>query len=100
MLPGQLASDPRISPILAPTESFPKYVYLACGNADTLYEPSRRFVERLRDAGHHDAEFVGVEREAHSFDKLTKEGSQTAGKKDMVYDGAVDMINKALHLVA
>jgi len=97
ILPGQSRSDPRISPIFAPTESFPKFVYLACGNADGAYDPSVRFVERLREAGHSEAEFLGVENEAHSFDKRVKAGTKSAEKKDKVYAGAIDMINKALN---
>lgn len=97
ILSEQSRSDPRISPIFAPTESFPKFVYLACGNADSVYDPSVRFVERLREAGHSEANFVGVEHEAHSFDKRAKEGTESAERKDKVYAGAIDMINKALN---
>jgi acetyl esterase/lipase len=98
ILPGQSPSDPRISPIGAPTESFPKSVYVACGNADTLYNPCVRFVGRLKEAGHNDAVFVNAEYEGHGFDKKTKAGTESVETKDRIYAGAVDMINKALHL--
>jgi acetyl esterase/lipase len=98
ILPEQSRSDPRISPILAPTESFPKSVYVACGNADKAYEPCVRFVERLKDAGHDDAVFVNAEYEGHGFDKMTKEGTESAETKDKIYADAVDMINRALHV--
>ena len=97
ILRGQSPSDPRISPILAPTESFPKFVYLACGNADFLYDSAVRFVERLKEAGHSGAVFVGAEYEGHGFDKMAKEGTASADNKDRIYAGAVDMINRALH---
>ena len=41
--------------ILALTENFPKSVYLAC-----RYGSSIRLVERLKETGHRDVEFVGV----------------------------------------
>jgi acetyl esterase/lipase len=97
MLLGQSPSDPRISPILAPTETFPKFVHLACGNADSLYDPCARFVERLKDAGHTHAVFVGIEYEGHAFDKVAKMGTVSAEMKDRMYADAVETINKALH---
>lgn len=96
MLEGQPRSDPRISPIFAPVDSFPKHIYVACGDADDLYEPGMKFVERLREAGHTDAQFVGLRCEAHGFDKMAKEGTESAEKKDRIYADAVTMICRAI----
>jgi acetyl esterase/lipase len=96
MLPSQPRTDPRVSPILGPTENVPNHVYLACGNADSLYDPAVEFVERLKDAGHQDAEFVGLDCMAHAFDMLAKEGTEAEEKKNKVYGDAVDLINRAI----
>jgi acetyl esterase/lipase len=69
---------------------------LACGNADKLYDPAVKFVERLKKAGHNDAVFVGLEYMAHGFDVRAKEGTEAGKKKDKVYAGAVDMINRVI----
>jgi acetyl esterase/lipase len=98
MVSGQSPSDPRISPIHLPTESFPKPVYVACGNADSLYEPCAEFVEKLKNAGHAGAVFTGVEYEGHAFDKVARKGTESAEMKDRMYADAVEMINKALYL--
>ena len=96
ILPSQPRTDPRLSSILAPTESFPKHVYLACGNADSLYDPAVKFVERLKEAGHNDAEFVGLEYMSHAFDMGAADGTEAGDKKRQAYAGAVDMINRCL----
>jgi hypothetical protein len=67
-------------------ETFPKFVYLACGNADGLYDPCVRFVERLKEIGHSDAVFMGAEYEGRLFDKKPKDGTESAAKKDRMYD--------------
>lgn len=95
MLPAQSRSDPRISAIFAPVESFPKHVLLACGDADDLYNPGMKFIENLKEAGHKDAEFVGLRYEAHGFDKMAKEGTESAEKKHHLYAGIASMINRA-----
>ncbi|KZP25991.1 alpha/beta-hydrolase [Athelia psychrophila] len=96
ILPGQPRDDPRISSAFAPAASFPKHVYLACGDADTLYTPGKELVQRLKEAGHADATFEGIAREAHGFDKGAKEGTESAAKRDKMYAAAVDMINRAV----
>ena len=96
ILPSQDKADPRLSPIFAPTESFPKRVYLVCGNADVLHDPAEKLVQRLKEAGHNGAEFVGLAYMGHGFDLVSTEGSEAEAKKHQVYDGAVDLINKAI----
>jgi acetyl esterase/lipase len=95
-LPDQPWNDPRISVTLAPAESFPNHIYVVCGNADTLYESGRKFVEKLKEAGHKHAEFVGLEYMAHGFDIYAKMGTAGEEKKVKVYTGAVDLINSAI----
>jgi len=96
VLPDQTRNEPRISVNLAPAESFPSHVYMVCGNADTLYDPARKLVERLKEAGHNDAEFVGLEYMGHVFDIHAKKDTEGEEKKVKVYTGAVDLINKAI----
>jgi acetyl esterase/lipase len=68
---------------------------IVCGNVDLLYDPAIKFVERLKDAGHIDAEFVGLGYMSHGFDVSAKEGTEAAEKKHKAYAGAVDLINRA-----
>jgi acetyl esterase/lipase len=93
--PGHPRDDPRISVISAPTESFPRHVYLSCGDADLLYTPAAKFVEKLKKAGHMDAEFVGLERMGHSFD-MFENNIEAVRNKAKAYGGAVEMINRAI----
>ncbi|KZP23309.1 alpha/beta-hydrolase, partial [Athelia psychrophila] len=95
LLPSQARKDSRVSPLFAPAESFPRHVYLACGNADNLYTPAEMLIQKLEKAGHGDAVFATAEREAHFFEKFAKDGSETAGKRDRMYADVVDMINRA-----
>lgn len=96
VLPSQSRTDPRISPIFAPMDSFPRHIYCACGNADVFYEPAAKFVQNLKDAGSTDVEFVCGEYMGHGFDKDTKEGSEAEKVKVKAYDGAISMINRTL----
>lgn len=96
MPPSQPRNDPRISVALAPTESFPKHVYVACGNADAAYGPAAKFVEGLKKAGHEHAEFLGFEYMAHVFDARAKEGTEAGENKRKAYDGAVDFIDRTI----
>lgn len=95
VLPREERSDTRLSPAFAPLDRWPKHVFCACGTADSLHEPERILVQRLKDAGHEDAEFASVEREAHSFDKNVKVGSQTEKRRAKVYEQAIEMIKRA-----
>lgn len=95
-LPGQPRDDPRISSAFAPVTKFPKHVYLACGDADVLYTPAKELIQKLKDAGHKDATFEGIERVGHGFDKKAKEGTESAVKRDKMYAAAIDMINRAV----
>ena len=83
MLPNQPLTDPRISVILSPAERFPNHVYLACGNGDVLYNLAVKFVERLKDVGHKNVEFVGLEYMGHGFDIHAEDGTE-AGVKLML----------------
>lgn len=96
ILPDQSRKDPRISPLFSPWESFPKHLYLACGRADTLYEPTAMLAQKLKDAGHKDVTLGSFEAEGHSFDKWAKEGTSSAVKRDFMYAEAADMIKRAM----
>ena len=53
-------------------------------------------MERLKEAGHTDAEFVGLEYMSHGFDVSIKEGTEAAEKKHKAYAGAVELIRRAI----
>lgn len=54
--------DPRLSVTFSDTANFPRHVYLACGQADSLHDPGQALVGRLVKEGHPDATFTSVER--------------------------------------
>ena len=96
MLPSQPRDDPRISVINAPTENFPKHIYLVCGNADAGYDPIVKFTEKLKEAGHRDIEFASLEYMGHGFDARAKKGTEAEKKKIETYARAVDLINRVI----
>ncbi|KAI5481168.1 hypothetical protein MNV49_005603 [Pseudohyphozyma bogoriensis] len=67
-LRDQSKSDPLVSPAFSDVARWPKHVVVVCGDADDLYESARELVERLRSGGV-EAEFVGVDKGGHAFDK-------------------------------
>ena len=95
ILPSQDRADPRLSIIFAPVESFPGHIYLVCGKADGLHYSTEKLVERLKGAGHKSVELVEPADMGHAFD-LFSEGYEAEEKKHQAYDGAVDMINRAI----
>ena len=96
MLPGQPRDDPRISSLFAPAAKFPKHMYIACGDADSLHNPAAQLIQKLKDAGHEDATFETIEHQNHGFDKAAKDGTETAVQRDKMYATAVDLINRAI----
>jgi len=96
MLSRQPRDDPRISVIHAPTENFPKHIYLVCGNADAGYDPLVKFTERLKEAGHRDIEFVSLVYMGHGFDARAKKGTEAEKNKLKTYAGAVGLINRVI----
>src|ERR1700761_7120890 len=75
---NDLALSPGLDPSL-----FPKYVFLACGTADTLYIPGNELIRRLKEEqgyGEDEAVWLSVDKVAHGFDKVVEEGSVTEVK--------------------
>ncbi|KZP34273.1 alpha/beta-hydrolase [Athelia psychrophila] len=98
LVPGQARADPRVSPLFAQPERFPAHIYIACGEADTFHEQAEALARKLQaeKGGDMDVVFESVKGEAHAFDKLAKEGTASAVKRDEMYAGAADMINRAI----
>src|SRR6201999_3355552 len=70
--PSQERTDPRISPLFADPMHFPKYVYVACGEADGLHEPAEKLLRKIkaaRQGGEGEVIWNSVAGEAHGFDK-------------------------------
>lgn len=59
-----------MSPLLAPTSSFPKTVYIATGTGDTLYYDASNLIDKLRSENHPNAHFRPVEGAGHAFEKF------------------------------
>lgn len=96
ILPSQSNKDPLISCLHFNPEhhKFPNHVYLACGNADTLYTPIEKLAVKLKEVGVEDVVFRCVEFEAHAFDKVAKVGTVTWERKIRMYRDVVDMVRK------
>jgi len=62
-------SDPLLSPICAPSSSFPKSVYIATGTGDTLYGDGSQLIDKLKADNHPNAVFRPVEGQGHGFEK-------------------------------
>ena len=92
--PATQNADPRLSPIYAPVESFPRVVYVACGNGDTLFIDGKKFIAHLEKNGHPDAKFTPVLNEAHAWDKLVRH-PDSQKSKDLVYNESFDAIKKS-----
>ena len=99
-LPAQSHADPLISCLHFDPElhKFPKHVYLACGNADSLYTPVEKLAQKMKEAGVEDVVFNCVEFEAHGFDKAAKAGSVSWERKNMMYRDIVDMVKKCIEM--
>lgn len=95
ILPGQDRADTRLSPAKAESGRWPKHVLMACGTADSLYVSAQLVVEQLEKVGHGDAEFLSIEREAHGFDKGTKPGSVNEERKNLMYEKAFELVERA-----
>ncbi|UZJ56142.1 hypothetical protein CBS101457_005462 [Exobasidium rhododendri] len=66
-------SDPLLSPICAPSSSFPESVYIATGTGDTLYSDGLNLIEKLKKDNHPNAIFRSVQGAGHGFEKFRLE---------------------------
>ena len=94
LLPDQDRSALGLSPDHAPIDAYPERVLVTCGEADDLHGPGRRLVDWLQGGGHGGAEFVGVTRGAHAFDKGARTDTLRA-KRDGVYARVGAMMREA-----
>ena len=98
VLPSQSYKDPLVSCLHFNPErhKFPNHVYLACGNADTLYTPVEKLAEKMKEVGVKDVDFRCVKYESHSFDKGAKVGTVSWERKNWMYQGVIDMVKKCV----
>lgn len=89
-------NNPRLSPIFYDASKFPKYVALACGDADTLYRMGFEFMKKISGSasgGNVDGSrrFISIPNEAHEFNTFcsTRESRK---KRDMMEDEAISVI--------
>lgn len=61
--------DPRLSPLYAEPQRYPRSVYIACGQGDTLHDDGKLLIEKLQKEDHADAKFVSLPGMGHGFDK-------------------------------
>ena len=94
--PGTDMNDPRLSPIFYDASKFPKYVAVACGDADTLYHMSFAFMKKISGSASGtnvdgSRRFICVPNEAHEFNTFwtTRESRE---QRDLVEGEAIRMI--------
>lgn len=87
--------DPLLDPLYADPTCFPDNVYIACGDADTLYPEDLEFIEKLRKEGNAEqrkhAQFVSIPNEAHAWD-LVPRAKESIETRQLAYQGAFDNI--------
>lgn len=89
-------NDPRLSPIFYDASKFPKYVALACGDADTLYRMGFEFMKKITGSASGtnvdgSRRFICVPDEAHEFNTFYS-ARKSREERDMVEDEAISMI--------
>ncbi|KAK0526858.1 hypothetical protein OC834_004651 [Tilletia horrida] len=89
-------SDWRASPVRADENLFPPHVFIACGDADKLYDGAEKLMERLHGAGHPDAVFLALPRMSHGWDKVTGPGKPGWEERLSSYKGFLDCIRRGL----
>ncbi|KAN0063063.1 hypothetical protein ACQY0O_004226 [Thecaphora frezii] len=94
ILPGVDRTDPRLSPVFADPADFPKHVFIACGNGDTLYDGGKRLIEKLKQDESIDADFLHLEAEGHGFDKMPRH-PESRKNKELMYQMIYETIKKS-----
>ncbi|PWN42715.1 alpha/beta-hydrolase, partial [Ceraceosorus guamensis] len=100
---GTNLRDPRLSVLLAPSESFPKRVWIAAGDLDTLYTDGQDLINKLNKerassaAAAQDeqvrATFITATQRKHGWDQEPNTKSKKEGAK--YYELVVDEIREA-----
>lgn len=89
-------ADWRASPVKADETLFPPHVFIACGDADTLYTPGATLITRLEAAGHPDASFLSVPRCAHAYDKVVGPHKKGWAQRVASYNAVNECIRRGL----
>lgn len=85
--------DPRISPLFAPAENFPKNLLVITCAYDNLAPEAEALAEKVEaDKGHH-VILRRMEKCGHAWDKHLKNGTDQ-GKKDEAYALALEMLGR------
>ncbi|KAK0549398.1 hypothetical protein OC846_004085 [Tilletia horrida] len=91
---GKDYSDWRASPVRADEGLFPPHIFIACGDADKLYEGAEKLIERLHAAGHPDATLLTLNRISHGWDKITSPGKKGWKERELAYKGYLDCLRR------
>ena len=87
------ARDPRISPLFAPAEDFPKNLLVITCAYDDLAPEAEALAEKVKaDKGHH-VILRRMEKCGHGWDKRLKNGTDKE-KKDEAYALALEMLGR------
>lgn len=96
ILPGVDRMDLRLSPALAGGERWPEEVFVACGEADSLWQPGKDLVAKLEKDGKK-VGWMSVEDSAHAFDKAGMGMSkETKARVDAMYGQAVALVKRCV----
>lgn len=94
--PGTDMNDPRLSPMFYDASKFPKYVAVACGDADTLYRMSFDLMKKISGSASGtnvdgSRKFICVLNEAHEFNTFGRTRASQE-ERDRVEGEAINMI--------
>lgn len=73
---------------------FPKHMFIATGDVDTLYNGARNFADKMNKHGHKDFTFVSVKEEAHAWDKNPL-GPESVRSRDDAYRQAFECVKRS-----
>lgn len=86
--------DPRISPLFAPAENFPKNLLVITCAYDNLAPEAEALAAKVEaDKGHH-VIVRRMEKCGHAWDKYLKVGTDQGNKKDEAYALALEMLGR------
>ncbi|WFD43936.1 hypothetical protein MPSI1_002601 [Malassezia psittaci] len=88
-------AEPRFSAYNLDVSMLPKHILIACGEADVIYDDSRKMAEKIKREGSaeqkRNLEFMSIPEEAHEFNNFPTH-AHSYEWRDKLYDAAIAMI--------
>ncbi|KAK0564574.1 hypothetical protein OC861_004221 [Tilletia horrida] len=88
--------DWRASPIKVGPRSWPRVVWIACGDADPLWVQADAFISKLKSVHHPDVNLYTAPRMAHAWDKLAKVNGLGWSERKEAYRQYIQAVERAI----